>query len=471
MLTAANKKARFALPARASIWYVITSALERGITFIFTPIFTRALTTDEFGLYPLYVSWMGVFTVFITLELSGNIIYRGLSRFKGREDELISTSLLIMSTSAAIMCAAVLIFGDAMTRVIGLSRQIILLLIAQIYTSGVVNLFFAKCRYFYKYKLPSFINIAFAVASPALSLFLINFTRVRSEARIVAPLAVTAIIALPIAASMLYSAKHRFSPDIARHLLKNALPLLPHYAATTVMAQIGKITVGRFYGEGELAKYSVVFSMGFLFSLVTGGINSALSPWITRKLAASKGDQIEATAQKVFPLLATMTLMGLCFSPEGLAFLAPAEYRSALGAVYPISISVLFTFLVLLINAILLYFEKGHLVTVASLIAAAISIILNLTVTSRYGYIAAALIQAASSFILLVISVIMLGGVLKKRSFSNSKYLRVIIVTALFAWLLFALRDVFLSRVFLFISFLLVLIPQALECKNLIKEK
>ena len=316
----------------------------------------------------------------------------------------------------------------------------------------------------------SFINIAFAIASPSLSLFLINFTRVRSEARIVAPLAVSALIALPIAINILFSAKCKFSLGVARHLVKNATLLLPHFAAMTVMAQIGKITVGRFFGEGELAKYSVVFSMGFLFSLVTGGINSALSPWITRKLSSNNGDKIKTTAEKVFPLLATMTLMGLCFSPEGLAFLAPPEYREAIGAVYPISVSVLFTFLVLLINAILLYYEKGHLVTVASVVAAVVSIVLNLTVTSRYGYIAAALLQAASALILLLISALMLGGVLKKRDFGTSKYISVILTTSLFALLLFALRDVFLSRLLIFVSLSLVLIPQAIECKNLIKE-
>ena len=84
------------MPARASVWYTVCGVIERGVGFIFTPIFTRALTPEEYGLYPLYVSFMSLFTIVITLELSGNIIYRGLSKYRGREDEFISSTLGIV---------------------------------------------------------------------------------------------------------------------------------------------------------------------------------------------------------------------------------------------------------------------------------------------------------------------------------------------------------------------------------------
>ena len=48
------------LPAKATIWNIISAALARGVGAIGTPIFTRLLAPSEYGLYPLYTTWLGV---------------------------------------------------------------------------------------------------------------------------------------------------------------------------------------------------------------------------------------------------------------------------------------------------------------------------------------------------------------------------------------------------------------------------
>ena len=46
------------LPAKASIWYMLCSVLQKGISVITTPIFTRILSTEQYGLVSIYL--MGV---------------------------------------------------------------------------------------------------------------------------------------------------------------------------------------------------------------------------------------------------------------------------------------------------------------------------------------------------------------------------------------------------------------------------
>ena len=86
----AQRKSGLRLPARASLWYVLSSAAARGVSMLGTPIFTRLLSPEEYGLYPLFNLWLGLFFAFATLELTGSALYRALQRFEGERAQVLS---------------------------------------------------------------------------------------------------------------------------------------------------------------------------------------------------------------------------------------------------------------------------------------------------------------------------------------------------------------------------------------------
>ena len=64
-----QKYRKMSVQVRASFWFLICSFLQKGISSITTPIFTRLLTTDEYGQYGAFNSWLGIITIFVTLNL------------------------------------------------------------------------------------------------------------------------------------------------------------------------------------------------------------------------------------------------------------------------------------------------------------------------------------------------------------------------------------------------------------------
>lgn len=48
------------LPAKASMWFVFCSVVQKGIAFITTPIFTRMMSTKEYGLVSVYIAACGL---------------------------------------------------------------------------------------------------------------------------------------------------------------------------------------------------------------------------------------------------------------------------------------------------------------------------------------------------------------------------------------------------------------------------
>ena len=103
---------RLRVPAKASLWHISSSILARGIGVAVTPIFTRLLTPEEYGLYPLYNTWIGIISVIITLELTGAVIYRGLQKFSEKKDEFISVTLGLFLTVFIGFCTLYFAFSS-----------------------------------------------------------------------------------------------------------------------------------------------------------------------------------------------------------------------------------------------------------------------------------------------------------------------------------------------------------------------
>ena len=57
--TIKNKYLGMSKPVKAAFWFTVSSYLQRGISMIATPIFTRLLSTENYGLYSRTYSFVG----------------------------------------------------------------------------------------------------------------------------------------------------------------------------------------------------------------------------------------------------------------------------------------------------------------------------------------------------------------------------------------------------------------------------
>ena len=77
-----NKYKNLPVMVRASFWFLICSFLQKGISVITTPIYTRLLSTNEYGYYNVFTSWENLIIVIISLNLSFGVYSRGLVKFE-----------------------------------------------------------------------------------------------------------------------------------------------------------------------------------------------------------------------------------------------------------------------------------------------------------------------------------------------------------------------------------------------------
>ncbi|MGN0378916.1 MAG: oligosaccharide flippase family protein, partial [Butyrivibrio sp.] len=57
-----NKWNSVPLTVKVSTAYTVCSILQRCLSFITLPVFTRILTQEQYGQYTIYSSWLGIFS-------------------------------------------------------------------------------------------------------------------------------------------------------------------------------------------------------------------------------------------------------------------------------------------------------------------------------------------------------------------------------------------------------------------------
>ena len=76
---------------KASFWFLVCSFFQKGISFITTPIFTRILTTGEYGEYNVFNSWLQIITPIVSLNLSSGVYAQGIVKFEDERDQFTSS--------------------------------------------------------------------------------------------------------------------------------------------------------------------------------------------------------------------------------------------------------------------------------------------------------------------------------------------------------------------------------------------
>ena len=465
------RKISLRVPAKASMWYTASSILSKGISALCTPIFTRLLTPSEYGLYPLYNTWLSVVTVIVTLELTGGVIYRGLQKFEDKKDEFISSAFGLFLFVFIGFCTLYFAFYDNFNKLTGLSLFISALLLSEIFASTVIAFYTARARFEYKYKSATVINLISSFCIPFVSIAFILLTNLRSEARIIA----SAITLSAVGVFALYDTLKRsskiFNKEIWLFLLKFNLPLLPHYLSISLIMRIGEIMIGRVYGTDDLGKYSIAVSIGLALTVITNGILSALSPWLLRKVRSKESDKIRDVLFLVTKLISILCLLLLSGAPELMKILTTEAFCSALPAIYPLALSVIPIFLSSALVSAEMYFERSAVTALPAIVSAAICIALSIFVLPRVDYRFASIFVLISYLFLTVLLALVYKRLSGEFPLKVRSTLTVFGLALGYATLLFLLRGALLSRVILTLPLLPALFITAKGILPIIKEE
>ena len=390
-------------PATASLWYFFATVLSRGIGMLGTPIFTRLLSAQDFGLYALFLSVCTVVGVPLSLELSGAVCYTALQKFSNKKESLMASASTITFLLGSGYIISFLALTPLISAITGIDGYLIPLIPFFSLCTAIISLYTTWLKYEYKYKEVTFINILLALLSPMLSVLFISALGRDNDGRILGTLIINLLVALPLYISMQRVRRGLFDKKMASYLLKGALPILPHYLSVSLIIRFGEIMLGSLFSPVEVGKFTVASSVGLSLSMISTSLLSALGPWLTRRVKSGDVLKIRRIIDLSLKLLSLSLLFVCAIAPEVLRILAPKEYADALFAVYLLALSVIPMFLSGVITTLRTSFPHIGRGSIPSVLALLTSILLSLTLLA-FDY------RLLSLVVLLAYSVLAVAG-------------------------------------------------------------
>lgn len=384
-----NKYISLGAPIRASLWFTVCSFVQKGISFITVPIFTRLMSPEQYGTYSLYLSWDSVVIVFATLNLSYQVFNNGLVKYENDRDGYTTSMLGLSNVCTTILLVLYLLSREWVNTVTGLTTPLFLFMFVQYYFNQALSLWTVKERFFYRYRALTVITLASAVASSAIGVVTVVYADDKVLARVASVAVVSVIVGAGIYAHLLKRSRSFVRLGYWRYVLRLNLPLIPHYLSMTALSSSDRILISRICGASYTAFYSVSYNVAAVLNLLTLSINSSYIPWFYQKMAKKDYAEISRVSTLLLVVVGVCSLIPALFGPEIILFLGSDAYMEGIWVMPAVSVGVYFTFLYSLFSNYELFYEESRLIMVASLSAAVLNIALNVLLLPMLGFVVA----------------------------------------------------------------------------------
>lgn len=375
---------------KATLWFLICLFLQKGISFIATPVFTRIMSPSEFGAYNVWISWFGVATVIVSLNLFCGVYTSGIIKFSN-DRKTYSQSLVSLNLVLCISWLLLYLFFDNYFNVLlGCSNIQMLCMIFLIWTSSIYSFWASEQRVDLKYKQMVCVTLLLSISKPIVCFFLvINFSD-KVTARIVGVLITEAVICTPLILHYISQEQRFFNLKYWKYALFFNIPLVPHYLSQVIITNSDRIMISYFDSDKSAGIYSLGASVAQVVSVFCTAFFMSIEPWLYKKLKNGEIENISTVAYTTFSIIGILNLMLIIMAPEAVKIFAPFEYYEAIWIVPPLACGIFFSFQYTFYAVFEFYYKKTHLIALATFVGAFLNLIGNYFLIPVYGYQAAA---------------------------------------------------------------------------------
>lgn len=376
--------------AKAAGWYFVCTFLQKIISVLTTPIFTRLLNTSEYGEYSLYLTWYDILSIFITLTLSSSVYQRNVVRAESNKKEITASMLGLATLSTIITFSIYIIFNGLFNKLIGLNVEVIIAIWITSICTTTFEMWAQSQRIDYKYKKLVMLTLVMSIGKPLLSIFMIKFLPFSHiTSRVYGNVLIDVMVTLFLYITLI-SKGRIYNGEVWNKSLKYVIPLLPHYLSQRLLSQSDRIMIDKMIGTSEAGLYSLAYSVGMMLLMLNTVTDSTIAPWVYRNIRDRKYSDIAKLTKKLVIVFSFVLIEIVLLTPEIVMIFASRLYYDAIWCVPPIAISAY----VMMIYIQLVYFEyyigKTIYTTIATVGSAVINIVLNTVLIPILGYTAAA---------------------------------------------------------------------------------
>lgn len=459
---------------RALSKFLLGTFLLQGISVFTTPIFTRVLTLEGFGIFSIYQTWVSVFAVFIGLQMSGSI---GTARIHLSEQIFFSylRSILALSFISFVIFTVLFVFFE---------HQILQLLQLELRHLPylIIQSFGTACATFYliytiQTKQPnkhfrfSVLNVTFTIA---LSLLLVlMFEHDKYMGRIIGGASIGLVIIIFVYRELYFKIKSKIDIEHWKFAIPLSLPLIVHLLANLIIGQSSRVIINKYLGFEQAAIFSVAYSIGSLGLMIAEATNNVWSPWYLDNTHLKNDNKVNQMSKLYILAMSMVFSVFVLFSPEILLVMAPSSYSNGSISIIIVAFGVFFLYLYRFPLAYEQYAKNLKWVVFCTISSGLINIGLNFLLIPKYGINGAAYATFISYVILFVLHEFVARKILRNFNIEFKNYITGSVIVLIFTFFTYVYIDEFVYRMLFGFFFYLFIIWYLLKYGyfNYIKEQ
>jgi len=398
---------QMSVQVKASMAFMAVNFMQKGISFLTAPIFTRLLTTEEYGKITIYSSWADVIGIFAMFGLYNNVYCRGILEFKEDKKNFTFSLLSLANVITLSVLAIVWIVNKYLFRFLDVSDALILFMFFTFLLEPAFEFWKTDQRFDYKYKLLCFFMLLVMVFAPLASIAgIFLFPEYKVEARIIGAQLVTLLLSAGCYMYEVFHSDRRPKMKYWKYAVVYNLPLIPYFLSSYVLSSSDRLMIGYFWGDDKAGIYGIAYTMSAVVNIVWNSVNATLVPTIYKRCEEGRRHTL---SELIIPIIAGyggVCILIMLLSPEIIWFLAPSSYGEGMYII-PVIVGGVFYMSIFSIFSNIIYYEKKPKFVMGAGVAAAITnFILNLIFIPTLGYFAAGyttlaayLLQVAWSYV------------------------------------------------------------------------
>lgn len=411
------------VPVKASVWFMACSVLQKGVSLFTTPIFTRLMSTEQYGQFTLYTSWLNIIAIFVTLNLQYGTFNTAQIKF-GDDRKAYTSSIQGLVTCIFGLCLILFFaFRNVLQSLLDMPKLIILLMLVNIWAQFSTSLWMSNRRFDYKYKSMIAVTLALSIIGIGLGLLLVSNAQEKGYARIYAVVIADCTFGLCIFLYNMQQGKRFFVSKYWKFALGFNIPLIPYYLSQVVFNQSDRIMISNMAGMDNAGIYGLAHNIAFLLTFVISAIRNAYTPRFFQMIKSNDSEKAKRDSFRLILLVAVMLVLFIFVAPELLWIMGGDDYYGAIWIIPPLVAGVLFEYFTDFSVNVLFFYEKKWMLVLSTIGCAIVNIILNYFGIKLFGYQATAFTTLVAYILFWLFLDISARGICKKYDMDADSFL------------------------------------------------
>lgn len=396
------------LALKAGLFYVICELFVRGITFITTPIYTRLLSTAQYGEVRVYESWL-----LIAVPVMSLCLWKSAERSKydvgDKYHEFVGSVQTLSYIAITFFFGICMMFKTQVQAFCHMTDSMFYIAFAYIFTYTSVLYMQRREKQMMRYKVSTAITMLTMVPATVISIALLYIAKNKGyidqlvELRIAGFYIPQIIGGFIVAIIMWVQGKKLVQKSYWKYAIKYSVPLIPEAISVQIMNQADKIMIQFLVGNEYTGIFALGTTVSYIIWILEDSVWNAWLPWMYTKISEGQEKEIEKPWTLLMHVFGLISWYLVVLAPEIVKILGDKEYYAAVYLIAPMVTGVLYRFYTFGYTAISNYYKKTNYVAIGTVISMIINVILNYVCIVTFGYQAAAYTTTASYLILLLI--------------------------------------------------------------------